>query len=156
MPPPDPFLEQNAPDLTPLHLYALLMGSGSQGIQTPMSILLRLYCLQVISHPHRLAGWVRARQSDDPPSLLLSKASLPPGSWSITQAIHPFGVEPSDSFAHGLRMAAKLRGNHGGALVLPTADNHLRAQDPIGWRMTTPGQFPDLAFFLLILGWSGK
>jgi hypothetical protein len=66
------------------------------------------------------------------------------------------GIEAGNALSHGLRMAAKLRGNRRGALALPATDNHLGAQNPVTWRMATAGQLPDLMLFLLILGRSGK
>jgi hypothetical protein len=156
MPPPDSFLQQDAPDLAPLHLDALVVCRSRQGIQTPLGVLLGLAGTEFVAHPLGPPRRRRARQSDDRPALVLGEPRLPSCSRAITQAIDAFRIEPNEPFSHGLRMAVELLGKRSGALALPAADNHPSAQNPIGWGMTTPCQLADLALFLLIARWSSE
>jgi len=150
MPPPDSFLEQDPPNLAPLHLDALVVCRPSQRIQTPLCVLLWLAGTELVAHPLGPTRWNGPSQRNDRPSLLLGESRFPSCPWSITQAIEALCVEADDPFTDGLRMATQLRGNHGGPLALPAADNHLGTQDPVGWRVTTPCQPADLVLFLCI------
>lgn len=156
MPPSDSFSEQHAPDLAALHPDALLLSSMVQGIQAPLGLLLRLDCLEFLSHPHRFARWIRAGQGYNLSPLLLRQSRFPPCTRPITEAVDSFFVEAGNALSDCLWMTPQLVSDGGGALTLPTADNHLGAQNPITWRMATPGQLPDLMLFLLILGRSGE
>lgn len=120
------------------------------------ALLLRLDCLQFVAHPHRLTGWFSASQDNNPSPLLLHQSRFPPYTRPITEAVKSFFVEAGRVFSECLWMTPQLVSDGGGALALPTADSHLGAQNPVTWRMATPGQLPDLMLFLLVLGRSGK
>ena len=94
MAPPDPFPEQDAPDLAALHLNALLVGGASQGIQAPLGFLLGLGRFELVAHAHRLARWVRLCEGNDPSSFQLGQPRLASSSRAITETIDPF-VRPS-------------------------------------------------------------
>nr|WP_040667066.1 hypothetical protein [Nitrolancea hollandica] len=84
MPPPHAFLQQDAPDLAPLHRDPLLLSCSDERIQAPLGFLLRLHGCQLVTQANRLAGRYRARQSENSSSLLLGQPRLP--SWSRTVA----------------------------------------------------------------------
>jgi hypothetical protein len=152
MPPADSFPEQNAPDLTPLHLDALLVCRTNQGIQTPLGFLLGFGGAELVAHLLGPARWRRAGKRNDPSSLLLGESRFPSRTRTISQAIDALGIEAGDALPHGLWMAPQFPGDDRGALPLPAADNHPCAGNPIPWGMATAGQLADLLLFFFVLG----
>jgi hypothetical protein len=84
MPPAESFFQQDAPNLTPLDLDALVLRCTCQGIQAPLVLFVGLYGCQSLSHADRFARRCRACQCNDAPALLLGQAGLPSGSQAIT------------------------------------------------------------------------
>jgi len=150
MAPPDPFLQQNAPDLAPLHLNACVVSCACQGIETPLGLLLWLAGTELVAHAHWLPGRRRASKGTDAPAFLLRQPVLPACSWAITQSIHPLNIEAQDQLTDGLGMTGQVLGDGGRAFPFPTADDHSGSSDPVTLRMATSRQLPNLLLFVLI------
>lgn len=114
------------------------------------------HCERSVGKTHDRTAGRPLRKGNDLAPLVFSQAGFAPRSRTITQTVNSLGIETHEAFAHRLGMAPQFVRNRGGSEPLPASDNHPGPLDPIARCMPTLGKSTNLAFFNVILRFSGS
>jgi hypothetical protein len=145
--PADAFLPEDAADLTTGHLDAVLAGHGRERSKRPFELALRVIDMQLTARfIGRLPWWGSVNQVQNGTAFLLGEPWLAPTTWFHAKTVESALIKRLQAFSYGLRMAAHYRSNLTGTQPIPTVRDDLGMEDPVGWAMDTPRQFPDFPF----------
>ncbi len=100
-------------------------------------------------------GWSGA-STPSPPWCRRPGGAERAGTWPVAEPVDALGVEPVQPLPHGLRVAAQLVGDLGGAQAVPAVGDHPGAPDPVAGGVPGAGQLADGALFGGVDWWSGE
>jgi hypothetical protein len=136
LPPPHPFAQQDAADLTAFDADAGLFGHQHQCIQAPLRrpALIACYHRPILSR-HQATRRRLAGQGDDDTAFGFAQPRLASRTGLHSQTIDALLVETHDVNANGLGMAVQLRRDLIRGLTRPAFHHHAGVPYPIGGSM---------------------
>ena len=152
LPPPHPFLQQDAADLAAFDADAGLFGRQGKCIQTPLSrpaLIARHH--RPIPLRHQTTSRGLAGQGDDDTSLGFGQPRFASRTRLNPESLDALLVETGHVNTYGLGMAVQFRRNLIRGLACPAFHYHAGVPNPISGGMLAASQFADGSFFSLIL-----